>query len=47
MENSSGYSIASVVDENNYTVSVSGTAVTGSTKGGGSIASAGPVTLEN
>ena len=47
MENSSGFTIVSVVDENSYTISVSGTAVTGSVKGGGSIASAGPVTLES
>ena len=47
MENSSGFTIVSVVDENNYTISVTGTAVAGSVKGGGSIASAGPVTLED
>ena len=47
MENSSGYSIVSVVDDDNYTVTVSGTATAGSVKGGGKIASAGPVTLEN
>tara|TARA_R100001460_G_scaffold24725_1_gene49585 strand:- start:823 stop:1329 length:507 start_codon:yes stop_codon:yes gene_type:complete len=47
MENSSGFTIASIVDENNYTISVSGTAVSGSIKGGGTIASAGPVTLES
>lgn len=47
MENASGYSIVSVVDSNNYTVTVSGTATTGSIKGGGKVASAGPVTLEN
>jgi|TARA_E500000305_G_C3999025_1_gene226244 hypothetical protein len=45
IQNSSGFSIASVVDTDSYTVSVSGTATVGSIKGGGSIASAGPVTL--
>ena len=45
MENSSGLTIASVVDTDTYTVSVSGTATTGSIKGGGQMASAGPVTL--
>jgi len=47
MELAIGYAIASVVDTDNYTVSVSATATTGSIKGGGKIASAGPVTLEN
>ena len=47
MELAAGYTIASVVDTDNYTVSVSATATTGSIKGGGKIASAGPVTLEN
>ena len=46
MENSSGFTIASVVDTNNYTITVSDTATVGSIKGGGKIASAGPVTLE-
>ena len=46
MENSSGFTIASVVDTNNYTITVSGTATVGSIRGGGKIASAGPVTLE-
>ena len=46
MENSSGHTIASVVDTSTYTVSVSDTATVGSVKGGGDIASAGPVTLE-
>lgn len=41
-----GYSVASVVDVNNYTVTVSATATSGTTKGGGTFASAGPVTLE-
>jgi len=45
MENSSGLTIASVVDTDTYTVTVSGTATVGSIKGGGKIASAGPVTL--
>jgi hypothetical protein len=47
MESASGYSIVSVVDDDSYTVTVSGTATAGSVKGGGKIASAGPVTLEN
>jgi len=47
MQNASGYSIASVVDTDSYTVSVSDTATVGSVKGGGKIASAGPVTLES
>jgi hypothetical protein len=47
MQNSSGYSIVSVVDADSYTVSVSDTATVGSVKGGGKIASAGPVTLES
>tara|TARA_R100000742_G_C4263150_1_gene81000 strand:- start:497 stop:1006 length:510 start_codon:yes stop_codon:yes gene_type:complete len=47
MELAIGYAIASVVDTDNYTVTVSATATTGSIKGGGKIASAGPVTLEN
>jgi hypothetical protein len=47
MEIASGYSIVSVVDDDSYTVTVSGTATTGSVKGGGKIASAGPVTLES
>ena len=46
MENSSGFTIASVVDTNNYTITVSDTATVGSIRGGGKIASAGPVTLE-
>ena len=46
MENSSGFTIASIVDTNNYTITVSDTATIGSIKGGGKIASAGPVTLE-
>ena len=46
MENSSGFTIASVVDTNNYTITVSDTATVGLIKGGGKIASAGPVTLE-
>ena len=47
MELAAGYAIASVVDTNNYTVTVSATATTGSIKGGGKISSSGPVTLEN
>jgi len=47
MQNASGYSIVSVVDADSYTVSVSDTATVGSVKGGGKIASAGPVTLES
>mgnify|MGYP003660227595 FL=1 len=45
MEASVGLTIASVVDTDTYTVTVSGTATVGSIKGGGKIASAGPVTL--
>jgi hypothetical protein len=45
MESSTGLTIASVVDTDTYTVTVSGTATVGSIKGGGKIASAGPVTL--
>ena len=40
MENSSGFTIASVVDTNNYTITVSDTATVGSIRGGGKIASA-------
>ena len=47
IENSLGFSIASVVDIDTYTITVSGTATVGSIKGGGSISSAGPVTLVN
>ena len=47
LQAAAGYSIVSVVDENNYTISVSATATTGSIKGGGHVASAGPVTLES
>lgn len=47
LENSSGYSIT-VVDANTYTFTASsGTATTGSVRGGGAYATAGPVTLEN
>jgi len=46
MQSASGYAIASIVDINNYTVTVSATATVGNTKGGGTVASAGPVTLE-
>ncbi len=47
LENASGYSIT-VVDENTYTFTASsGTATSGSTRGGGNNATAGPVTLEN
>ncbi len=45
LENSSGYSITKVSDDK-YTFSISsGTATTGSTKGGGSTVTAGPVTV--
>ena len=47
MELAAGYAIVSVVDTNNYTVSVSATATTGSIKGGGKVVSAGPVTVES
>mgnify|MGYP003110843691 FL=1 len=46
MQSANGYAIASVVDINNYTITVSATATVGNTKGGGTFASAGPVTLE-
>ena len=46
MESASGYAITSVLDANNYTITVSATATVGNTKGGGTFASAGPVTLE-
>ena len=45
MEASVGLVIVSVVDTDTYTVTVLGTATVGSIKGGGKIASAGPVTL--
>lgn len=45
LENSSGYSITKV-DDNNYTFTASsGTATTGNVKGGGGFSSAGPVTV--
>ena len=45
IENSSGYEITKV-DSDSYTFSASsGTATTGQLKGGGSVASAGPVTV--
>ena len=47
MENSSGFSIASVVDADHYTITVSDTATVGSINGGGGVASVGPVTLVN
>tara|TARA_R110000751_G_scaffold265163_1_gene364262 strand:- start:520 stop:1026 length:507 start_codon:yes stop_codon:yes gene_type:complete len=47
LENASGYSIT-VVDTNTYTFTASsGTATSGSTRGGGNYATVGPVTLEN
>lgn len=47
LENSSGYSIT-VTDSDTYTFTASsGTATTGSQRGGGENATAGPVTLEN
>ncbi len=47
LENASGYSIT-VVDTDTYTFTASsGTATSGSTRGGGNYATAGPVTLEN
>ena len=42
IENSSGYSITKVNDDS-YTVTVTSTATVGSVKGGGTLASAGPV----
>jgi len=45
LENSSGYSITKV-DDNNYTFTASsGTATTGNVNGGGGFSSAGPVTV--
>jgi hypothetical protein len=47
LENSSGYSITKV-DDDTYTFSVStDTATTGSIRGGGGRATAGPATIEN
>ena len=47
LENASGYSIT-VVDEDTYSFTASsGTATSGSTRGGGNYATVGPVTLEN
>lgn len=43
--NSSGYSITKI-DDNSYTITVSGTATVGGIRGGGDFASAGPVTVE-
>jgi hypothetical protein len=43
--NASGYAVTKV-DENNYTITVSGTATVGGIRGGGDFASAGPVTVE-
>jgi len=43
VESASGYSITKV-DSDTYTFTVSDTAITGNTSGGGSLASAGPVT---
>lgn len=53
MQNAIGYAVALItlgdgtIDPDNYKVTVSATATTGSIKGGGPGASAGPVTLEN
>ena len=43
----SSSTIQSVVDTDRYTVSVSATATLGNVSGGGGVASAGPVTVEN
>ena len=47
IQSSSGFTIQSVVNTDRYTVSVSATATLGNVSGGGGVASAGPVTVEN
>ena len=47
IQSASGFTIQSVVDTDRYTVSVSATATLGTVSGGGGVASAGPVTVEN
>jgi len=47
LENAFGYLIT-VTDTNNYTFTASsGTATSGNVRGGGTVATVGPVTLEN